>query len=235
MTRGNIGRPGLTALISCSLLGSSVARAQDEPAAGDVAAMPGTPAEIAQPPTAAPEQAPPEPPAQPPALPAQAQVQPAQPQDGAPSAAQPVNAGQWVYTSEYGWVWMPYGAQYTYEGTQSDSTPYSYVYYPSYGWTWLAAPWVWGWGSYPWFGVAGPWRFGWYRGLYHAGYGWGRYRGGYAGAHSGYGGAHVGAVRGSVGGGFHAGVGGFRGAGSSGRAGGSSGHGGGGAGRGGHR
>ena len=43
-----------------------------------------------------------------------------------------------VYTSEYGWIWMPYGDQYAYEGTANDAYPYSYVYYPSYGWTWLA-------------------------------------------------------------------------------------------------
>src|SRR6185295_4909704 len=117
MTRWNIGKSGksgLTALISCLLLGSGVARAQDDPAAADVAAAPGTATELAQPPTDAPDQAPPPPPAQPPAPPAQAEVQqPAQPQAVAPSAAQPAAAGQWVYTSEYGWVWMPYGAQYT--------------------------------------------------------------------------------------------------------------------------
>ncbi|MGA9652706.1 MAG: hypothetical protein WBV96_02230, partial [Polyangia bacterium] len=44
---------------------------------------------------------------------------------------------------------MPYGGQYTYEGTASDASPYSYVYYPSYGWMWLAAPWIWGWGVIP--------------------------------------------------------------------------------------
>jgi len=77
-----------------------------------------------------------------------------------------------VYTSEYGWIWMPYGGQYTYEGTASDASPYSYVYYPSYGWMWLAAPWIWGWGAYPYFGPRGPGGFGWYAGLYRAGYGW---------------------------------------------------------------
>lgn len=83
-----------------------------------------------------------------------------------------------LHTSEYGWLWMPYGNQYTYEGSPSDTYPYSYVYYPGNGWMWLAAPWVWGWGAYPYFGARGPSSFGWYTGLYHAGYGWGRYRGG---------------------------------------------------------
>ncbi len=104
-------------------------------------------------------------PAQPPPLPPadvpapQAQGQPSQ------SAAQ----GQWVYTQQYGWVWMPYGAGYTYAPPDGYGQPYMYVYYPAYGWTWLVAPWVWGWGPWPYFGFHGPWRFAWY------GYGWWRY------------------------------------------------------------
>ncbi len=35
---------------------------------------------------------------------------------------------------------MPYGNQYTYEGTAYGAEPYSYLYYPSYGWMWLPAP-----------------------------------------------------------------------------------------------
>jgi hypothetical protein len=106
-------------------------------------------------------------------------------QQPAPAAQAPAD-GQWVYTSEYGWIWMPYGNQYTYEGTANDAYPYSYVYYPSYGWMWLSAPWVWGWGAYPYFGARGPARFGWYSGLYRAGYGWGGYRGGGYGAGGGW-------------------------------------------------
>ncbi|MGD0044969.1 MAG: hypothetical protein ABSE84_31985, partial [Isosphaeraceae bacterium] len=54
---------------------------------------------------------------------------------GEPSAdARNSAAYRRVYTSEYGWIWMPYGNQYTYEGTANDAYPYSYVYYPSYGW-----------------------------------------------------------------------------------------------------
>jgi len=90
------------------------------------------------------EQQPPAPPQQP-FPPGQAQPQ-TQPRAGTEAAA---GDGQWVYTSDYGWIWMPYGSQYTYEGAASDASPYSYVYYPSYGWTWLAAPWIWGWGIYP--------------------------------------------------------------------------------------
>ena len=87
-------------------------------------------------------------------------------------------SGQWVFTHQYGWVWMPYGGQYVDEGAYGDSTPYEYVFSVGLGWSWVAAPWLWGWGPYPYFGRFGPARFGWYRGLYHSGYGWGHYRGG---------------------------------------------------------
>ena len=98
-----------------------------------------------------------------------------------PSAAPiaPREGGQWVYTAQYGWVWMPYGTRYVDEGVYGGHSPYQYIYSVSLGWSWLAAPWLWGWGSYPYFGAWGPSRFGWYRGLYHSGHGWGHYRGGY--------------------------------------------------------
>src|SRR5664279_4533883 len=131
-----------------------------------------------QPSEAAPVQLPPPPPQQPPTPPAQTYQQAPQQQPYAPQAQVQVQdpGGQWVYTTQYGWIWMPYGNQYTYEGTATDTQPYAYAYYPSYGWTWLAAPWVWGWGAYPYFGVLGPSHYGWYRGLYQSGYGWGHYR-----------------------------------------------------------
>ena len=140
---------------------------------------PDTPPAALQPPTPPPDMMPPAPPAQPPSPPAGSDqsgpwIQNEQP--ATPSTAP--TTGQWVYTDEYGWIWMPYGNQYTYEGTSDDAYPYSYVYYPSSGWMWLAAPWVWGWGPHPYFGPRGPAGYGWYVGLYHAGYGWGRYRGG---------------------------------------------------------
>jgi len=96
----------------------------------------------------------------------------------APVSPPPNQAGQWVYTSQYGWVWMPYGQQYVDEGAYGAASPYQYVYCVGAGWSWIAAPWLWGWGPYPYFGVWGPLHFGWYRGLYRSGYGWGRYRGG---------------------------------------------------------
>jgi hypothetical protein len=111
-------------------------------------------------------------------------------QQGPASAPQGSEAGwtgQWVYTNQYGWVWMPYGRQYIDEGNYGDNSPHEYVYSPGLGWSWVAAPWLWGWGVYPYFGGRGPSRFGWYRGLYRSGYGWGHYRGGGISASHGHG------------------------------------------------
>jgi hypothetical protein len=94
-----------------------------------------------------------EPPTQPPPAPA------------TPSLEAPAPAGQWVYTEQYGWIWMPYDAAYT--RAPSDGEPYMFVYGPELGWTWVAAPWVWGWGPIPYFGVYGGVRFSWW------GHGWG--------------------------------------------------------------
>src|SRR5437870_4409488 len=48
----------------------------------------------------------------------------------APASPPPQQTGQWVYTSQYGWVWMPYGRQYvdegTYGGTRIQSTGRTY-------------------------------------------------------------------------------------------------------------
>jgi hypothetical protein len=81
---------------------------------------------------------------------------------------QPDTSGQWVYTQQYGWVWMPYGDDYSYVPPGGEGEPYEYVYYPDYGWTWIVAPWIWGFGPWPYFGVFGPAHFGWY------GHGWWR-------------------------------------------------------------
>jgi hypothetical protein len=94
----------------------------------------------------------PPPPAQPPAPSAQA----------APSAPGTAPSGQWVYTEQYGWIWMPYGDAYSYVPPGGAGEPYEYVYYPSYGWTWVVAPWIWGFGAWPYFGVYGAVHFGWY-------------------------------------------------------------------------
>jgi hypothetical protein len=96
-------------------------------------------------------------------------LQPSEP-SGPPPVQGPASTGQWVYTSEYGWVWMPYGSAYTYV-PPDDSTPSMYVYYPDFGWCWLIAPWLWGLGPAPFFGVLGPRWYGWY------GHGLGRWYG----------------------------------------------------------
>ncbi len=145
----------------------------------------------------------------------------ASPSPSAPATAQPAPApvppqGQWVYTQEYGWIWVPLGTvAYT-----VDEQPYVYIYTPVYGWTWYVSPWGWGpfyvgtWVSRPWgYGprvwVSGRWvapaYHGYYRGgvVFRGGYrfGHGAYREGF---HAGYrGGFHQGFR-----GGFHQG---FRG------------------------
>jgi outer membrane lipoprotein SlyB len=110
-----------------------------------------------QPSATQPESAPPVAPAVTPAPPvSSAQVQ----QPGVPP-------GEWVFTQQYGWVWMPYGAGYTFTPDYERGDPYMYLYYPAVGWTWVEAPWLWGWGPMPFFGVSRGVRFEWY------GHGWG--------------------------------------------------------------
>jgi hypothetical protein len=81
----------------------------------------------------------------------------AEPHGPPPTQAQ-TSTGQWVYTSEYGWVWMPYDSGYTY-APPDGSTPDMYVYGPDFGWCWVLAPWLWGWGPEPFFGAIGPRRY----------------------------------------------------------------------------
>ena len=74
---------------------------------------------------------------------------------------QAVPSGQWVFTSQYGWIWMPHGNSFTFLPTNG-STPNMFVFFPAVGWSWVIAPWVWGWGPMPWFGFAGWNRFAWW-------------------------------------------------------------------------
>jgi hypothetical protein len=85
------------------------------------------------------------------------------------AVAPPPASGQWVYTAQYGWVWMPHAAAYTY--LPAGAYPDMYLYVPAYGWRWVVAPWVWGIGPRPYFGVYGFARFPWY------GRGYGRWYG----------------------------------------------------------
>jgi hypothetical protein len=171
----------LAAFLVVLSFGSGSARAQDQPQ------------------SAPPNQVPPAPPEQLPPPP-QEQVQTAPPEPAPEVAQQAPATGQWVYTQQYGWVWAPYGDEYTYAPTQEGAYPQEYLYSPSYGWTWFAAPWVFGWGVSPFFGVYGPAHFGWYGSAPRAAYGRAP-----TGSSS--------RVSGSVSGGFHGGGGGFHGGG----------------------
>jgi hypothetical protein len=148
---------------------------------GQPAADPNTP-----PPPPPPEMAPAEPPAPPPAPPSQQAPPPGemtQPTPPPPAASpQPVAgpAGQWVYTNQYGWLWMLHGQEYTYVPSDAQVFPDQYVYYPPYGWRWVVAPWVYGYGPAPYWGALGPRYFIWYsRPWFRVGgyWGWGGYRG----------------------------------------------------------
>jgi hypothetical protein len=89
-------------------------------------------------------------------------------------------AGQWVDTSQYGWLWIPYGQEYTYVPADPQVFPDQYAYYPVYGWRWVVAPWVYGYGPQPQWGVAGVRLYAWYAHPWFrvGGYwGWGAYRG----------------------------------------------------------
>lgn len=182
----------VTVFVATLLVGSSVARAQE---AGTYA-----PDQAAWPDTAAPDQLPPA---------------PSYPSQPAPAVQTAAPQGQWVYTQQYGWVWMPYGSQYTSTPTQTGVYPSEYVYRPSYGWNWVSAPWVFGWGARPFFGVVGPSHYGWYNRAAAVGwrgyaprpaYNYGRPAGG------GFRTAHVGGFNsgGFHGGGFHGGGRGHR-------------------------
>ncbi len=120
-----------------------------------------------------PNAAPPMPPSSPPSTP-QPDVSPPPPPatPSTPPAPQPqaehtsVPDGEWAYTQQYGWVWMSYGAAYTFTPDYENGDPYMYVYYAKAGWTWVEAPWLWGFGPMPYFIDGGGKNFAWY------GHGW---------------------------------------------------------------
>ena len=102
-----------------------------------------------------PESAPPLPPAQVIAPPA-----PTAPPQAERASVPPVD-GQWVYTAQFGWVWMPFGPQFVHVPT-GGAPPQMFVFYPAFGWRWVVAPWVWGLGPQPFWGVHGSAQFGWW-------------------------------------------------------------------------
>ena len=169
----------------------------------------------AQPSSPAPNQNPPLPPDQPPPPPSVTQA----PENTAPQSQPAPSGGQWVYTAEYGWLWLPYGSQYVYAPPYDGAYPYSYAYYPLHGWLWLYSPWVWGWGIRPYYGWYGPRHYVWYGrpGVYFSWGlrgGWGpgfypgyRYAPGWRGGGIYHGGIYHGGS--AVGGGYHRAGGGF--------------------------
>jgi len=203
-TMKNPQRP-LRLFVLGSVLGSALlaSLAPSVAMAADTAAQ-------AQPPGPAPQAAPPPLPA---AIPAVPSAQPmethaqtaAAPSAGAPIAASgapapsvpggPPPAGQWTYTQQYGWLWMPYDQRYTYV-VDSASLAYEYVWYPTFGWSWVVAPWVLGLGVTPFWGVGGPVRFAWYShpwfrvGTAHLRPTWGRGLAPRGGFGRGFGGGH---------------------------------------------
>ncbi len=210
-------------------VGITPARAQSRPEANPIApqdpyesddaddADDAAPVDNAAPPAeqpAPPAEQPPAPPASPPPV----QVQPGAPVPQMQPAPQ-ASSGQWVYTQQYGWLWMPYGDQYVSSPENPYGTvyPYEYVYRPAYGWTWLTAPWVWGWGPEIYFGLGGPRYYNWFHHRGFVGHGVFRgpgFRGELRGPVRGYGG-HGSGGHGSVGHfGGHGSVGHFGGHGS---------------------
>jgi hypothetical protein len=159
----------VTTCFAFAVLSPSSALAQNEPwwngapdAPGDRSAAPALPPPPAPPAAQAQPQPPPPPQAEPaqeqPAPPA-AQSEPPSPVPASEAAAYPpapqvteqmAAQGEWVYTPQYGWTWVPYGSTALTVGAQ----PYVYLFAPSYGWRWFVSPWgigpfhygAWGWG-----------------------------------------------------------------------------------------
>jgi hypothetical protein len=114
----------------------------------------------APPASAAPAYEPPAPPEHPTPPEAKASAPPGTvPAPPADSAELPSD-GQWVYTSQYGWVYMPYAENYTY--VPANGYPFEFVYGPGWGWRWVSAPWVFSIGPAPYWGPRGSAYFAWH-------------------------------------------------------------------------
>jgi len=154
--------PLTTAVLLIAGSGTALGQQQTAPAPTTDATAP-----TAQTPAPAPAQATPQTAASAPlpVLPSQApQYAPVPAEEGPPPATQwtrPYATGQWVFTTEYGWIWVPAGTA----ATPVEGVPYVYLYTPAYGWTWYISPWGVGpyyygvWVRHPWHPVG--WRGGW--------------------------------------------------------------------------
>jgi len=157
-------RLAITTCCAAALISSPNALAQSDPW---WSGAPDAPAQQSPPPAATAEAQPQPPPPPQPETPPQATAQP--PTDPAQTQPPPVPAaqapqyppapqvteqmavqGEWVYTDQYGWTWVPYGSSALTVGVQ----PYVYLFAPSFGWRWFVSPWGvgpfhyggWGWG-----------------------------------------------------------------------------------------
>ena len=115
------------------LIASVAARAETPAATSSPSAAPPTAAQAPlQPPAPAPKETPPPPATQAPPPPHAQPIEPPAaenaPRSPAPAPAPP--AGQWVYTRQYGWLWMPYEQAYTYVVPDA-ALAYMFVYYPN--------------------------------------------------------------------------------------------------------
>lgn len=180
-------KPILRAFTAVALLGSSSAFAQNQASSQPVEAT-----ETPAPSTTAPQAMPPTPPGNPGLPPGETAGQ-----APAPITPQTTN-GQWTYTSQYGWVYLPYNQSYTHVSPDG-SLAYQYAYYPAQGWVWLESPWVLGWGPRPYWGYYGYNHFAWYaHPWFHVGVAYG----GHFGYRTGFGHIHGAAAYGRHGGGY---------------------------------
>ncbi len=157
-------------IVACTLLIiGGVAHAQGPTASQEAwTAQEDTQSEPTQAAVTEPTGLPPAPPLLPPPPPqAQAQAQAEEEETPAPPSDGTEASGQWVYTDQYGWVFVPYGDQYVSPAAGFDETALCYVYQPGTGWVWLAAPWTQEPEAYPFLGIVEPVQVGWHHGHSH--------------------------------------------------------------------
>jgi hypothetical protein len=152
-----------TACCTAALLVPAVAVAQNDPWWNGAPDAPAQKAPAPPPPAETQPQPPPAPQAEPtqptPPPPPTGETQPPPPPGSqaapqyppAPQVTEQMAAqGEWVYTTQYGWTWVPNGSTAMSVGVQ----PYVYLFAPAYGWRWFVSPWgvgpfyygAWGWG-----------------------------------------------------------------------------------------
>ena len=75
-----------------------------------------------------------------------------------------VPKGDWVMTSQYGWLYLPFSKRYA---SVVGESGWLYAFGPLRGWHWLEAPWLLGKGPAPRFNMANEERFAWRMALRH--------------------------------------------------------------------